>query len=278
MNSREKIRLLGEFFAENEAIVALTGAGVSTASGIPDYRDADGEWKHAQPMQFAEFRSSGSARKRYWARSFLGWQRFFRARPNSAHRALAGLESSGKLDLLITQNVDGLHSEAGSRNVIDLHGNLAKVLCIDCGGTQTRATYQEMLRSANPDWCAEVYRYEPDGDAVLAEDSHQDFEVPACFSCGGIVKPDVVMFGESVPQERVQRAFSAIDDAAALLIVGSSLMVYSGFRFARHASAKGMPVAILNEGRTRADDIATLKVAGDCGQALSAALDSISSI
>ncbi len=270
-HSQAKNSLL-QFLSENDSVVVLSGAGVSTASGIPDYRDRNGEWKQSQPMQFGEFRSSDAARRRYWARSYVGWQRFSRAQPNAAHRALAELESSGKVELLVTQNVDGLHDQAGSRSVVDLHGRLSKVRCIDCDATHERERYQQALERANPQWHAEVYRYKPDGDAVLAEDSHENFSVPGCPSCGGTVKPDVVMFGESVPRSRVQRVLAAIDRAAALLVVGSSLMVYSGFRFARHASAGRKPIAIVNQGRTRADDIATLKINQDCGTVLSAAL------
>lgn len=268
----KKIDSLGEFLSENDPVVVLGGAGVSTASGIPDYRDRNAEWKQAQPMHFGEFRSSAGARKRYWARSYVSWRRFSRARPNAAHRALAGLESSGKVAMLVTQNVDGLHARAGSRSVIDLHGRLNKVRCIDCDATHARERYQAALMQANPDWHAEVLRYQADGDAILAEAGYEGFSVPGCDACGGTLKPDVVMFGESVPRARVQRALSAIDRAAGLLVVGSSLMVFSGFRFARHASARRKPIAIVNQGRTRADDMATLKVEQDCGTALSAAL------
>lgn len=273
MNGKDDIGLLRDFLSRHDSVVALTGAGVSTASGIPDYRDRNGEWKQSQPMQFGEFKASDSARKRYWARSFVGWTHFSRARPNAAHDALARLESSGKLDMLITQNVDGLHGEAGSRKVIDLHGRLARVRCIDCDTTQERRRYQEALRQANPHWDAQPARYTADGDAVLTTARHDGFSVPGCRACGGTVKPDVVMFGESVPQSRVQRAFAAIDRARALLVVGSSLMVYSGFRFARHARENGMPIAIVNRGRTRADDIATLKVDDDCERVLPLLLD-----
>jgi NAD-dependent SIR2 family protein deacetylase len=272
MDVRSAINSLSDFLLENDTYVVLSGAGVSTASGIPDYRDRDGEWKQAQPMQFGQFKSSDIARRRYWARSFVGWQHFSRARPNNAHRALAKLESSGKVGTLVTQNVDGLHRAAGSRSVIDLHGALSKVRCMDCDAMHEREQFQKALKKANPDWHAEVFRYKPDGDSVLAESSHEDFSVPGCFVCGGPVKPDVVMFGESVPKARVQRAMSAIDRAVALLVVGSSLMVYSGFRFVRHASARRMPIAILNQGRTRADDLATLKVNQDCETVLPAAL------
>jgi NAD-dependent SIR2 family protein deacetylase len=271
-----EIESLVTFLTENDSLVVLSGAGVSTASGIPDYRDRSGEWKHAKPIQFDEFKRNATARKRYWSRSFIGWQRFSQARPNAAHRALAALELSGKVEMLITQNVDGLHGKAGSCNVMDLHGNLSKVRCLDCDTTYGRAQFQMELRAANPYWHADVFRYEPDGDAVLAEESHRNFSVSGCAACGGVIKPDVVMFGESVPKARVQRAFSAIDRAAALLIVGSSLMVFSGFRFARHASARQLPIAIVNQGRTRADDMATLKVSQECGTVLSQALKLLS--
>jgi NAD-dependent SIR2 family protein deacetylase len=268
MNGERHIDSLRDFLSRHDSVVVLTGAGVSTASGIPDYRDRNGEWKQREPMQFGEFKASDKARKRYWARSFVGWTRFSRARPNVAHRALADLESSGKVDMLVTQNVDGLHGEAGSRNVIDLHGRLARVRCIDCDATQERERFQDALSRANPHWHADVLRYQADGDAVLAANGHEQFSVPACPACGGTVKPDVVMFGEAVPRSRVQRALDAIDRARALLVVGSSLMVYSGFRFARHARARGIPIAIVNLGRTRADDIATLKIDDDCGTVL----------
>ena len=262
---------LADFLARNESLAVLSGAGVSTASGIPDYRDRNGDWKHAEPIQFPDFVKNPNARKRYWARSYVGWQRFSRARPNAAHFALAGLEASGRVDTLITQNVDRLHSAAGSRRVIDLHGDLGIVRCLDCNATQTRFDYQQALQAANPGWHADVFRYKPDGDAELAANSHDAFRVPGCAACGGVVKPDVVMFGESVPKERVQNASDAIERADALLVVGSSLMLFSGFRFARQAREQKKPIAIVNNGRTRADDMAELKVEADCGDALSAA-------
>ncbi len=176
---------------------------------------------------------------------------------------------------LITQNVDRLHHAAGSRKVIELHGDLAKVRCLGCDDVRTRAAYQDELRSANPAWHAAVYRYTPDGDAELGEDSYRDFAVPACRRCGGIVKPDVVMFGEAVPKPRVRDARAGVDRADALLVVGSSLMVFSGFRFARQAAEQGKPIAIVNQGQTRADDLATLKVEADCAQVLTAALEQL---
>ncbi len=270
------VSVLANFLTEVDSVIVITGAGVSTGSGIPDYRDRAGEWKHARPIEFGPFLRSAEARKRYWARSYVGWRRFGRARPNDAHRALATLELAGKIDTLVTQNVDGLHQRAGSRRVIDLHGDLAYVRCMWCDIVFARADYQQQLERANPDWHAEVFRFRPDGDAELAEGRHLDFRVAGCDRCGGIVKPDVVMFGEAVPKDRVASAAAAVDRADALLVVGSSLMVYSGFRFARQASAASKPVVIVNRGRTRADDLATLKVDADCAGALSAAVQKLS--
>lgn len=263
---------LADFLGQNDSLAVLSGAGASTASGIPDYRDRNGDWKHAQPIQYQDFLKSVDSRQRYWARSYVGWQRFSRARPNEAHYVLADLEASGRIDTVITQNVDRLHSEAGSRRVIDLHGDLGQVRCLDCGTTHARSDYQQALQEANPDWHAAVSRYQPDGDAELADDGHHDFAVPGCSNCAGVVKPDVVMFGETVPRQRVQDATAAIDRADALLVVGSSLMLFSGFRFARAAAAQSKPIAIVNDGRTRADDMAALKIEADCGQVLSAAV------
>jgi len=257
-------KALASFLSCNRSLAVLGGAGVSTGSGIPDYRDRNGDWKPASPIQYNDFVNNANSRKRYWARSFVGWQRFSKARPNAAHHALAALEESGKVDVLITQNVDRLHHAAGSRRVIELHGDLSKVRCVNCDRTQARAGFQQYLRDANPGWHTEVTRYTPDGDAELAADSHHDFSVPNCIECDGIVKPDVVMFGESVSKDRVYDARAVIDRADALLVVGSSLMVFSGFRFARQAAEQDKPIAIVNQGRTRADDLASLKIDADC--------------
>ena len=267
------VSALADFLASARSVVVLSGAGVSTASGIPDYRDRDGQWKHAQPIQFGPFVSGEDTRRRYWARSYVGWQRFSAARPNAAHQALAKLEKAVDVDTLITQNVDGLHAVAGSRNIIDLHGVLSKVRCLGCDSTTLRADFQQRLQAENPNWHADVFRYNPDGDAELADGNYHDFVVPACLECGGIIKPDVVMFGESVPKDRVSKAMAAVERAGALLIIGSSLMVFSGFRFARLAAAAKIPIAIVNQGRTRADDIATLKVDDDCATVLGTALE-----
>jgi NAD-dependent SIR2 family protein deacetylase len=269
------VSALGRFLADVGSLTVLSGAGVSTGSGIPDYRDRNGDWKNARPIEFGPFVRSEATRRRYWARSYVGWQRFSAASPNAAHAALAALENAGKIDTVITQNVDGLHQRAGNRNVIDLHGDLSKVRCLGCDTVFARSEFQQQLRQANPDWHADVFRYRPDGDAELADGMHEDFTVADCAGCGGIVKPDVVMFGESVPKDRVARARAAVERSDALLIVGSSLMVFSGFRFARQASEAGKPIAIINQGRTRADDLATLKIESDCGIVLGSALPSI---
>ncbi|MEO1246045.1 MAG: NAD-dependent protein deacetylase [Pseudomonadota bacterium] len=268
----EAARELADFFRRHSRISVVTGAGISTGSGIPDYRDRDGNWKHARPMQFAEFRDSPAGRKRYWARSFVGWQRMSGAEPNAAHRALVELEKRGHLNLLITQNVDGLHSRAGSDGVVDLHGRLDRVICMDCGWRQRRPVWQALLERSNPHWRRTVLSFKPDGDAVLEDEDSSRFSVPDCPACGGIVKPDVVFFGENVPPDRVERAYAAIVEAEALLVIGSSLMVYSGLRFPRRAAALDKPVAILNRGRTRADELAALKLDADCSDTLTAVL------
>jgi len=268
--------VLASFLCRSKSLAVLCGAGVSTASGIPDYRDRNGERKHAEPIQFNEFINSKHCRKRYWARSYIGWRRFSTARPNGAHAALANLESSGRVDTLITQNVDRLHHAAGSRRVIELHGDLSNVRCLGCGEISARDAFQRRLEEQNPDWHAEVYRFKPDGDAELADSSYQKFAVPACGECDDIIKPDVVMFGEAVPKERVRDATAVIDRSDALLVVGSSLMVFSGFRFARQAAAQDKPIVIVNQGRTRADDLAAHKVEADCAHILSAAIERLS--
>lgn len=267
------LQSLRTFLSTARSLVVLSGAGVSTGSGISDYRDRNGDWKHSQPIQFQDFMSNAGSRRRYWARSYIGWQRFSGAMPNAAHRALARLEETGKVDTVITQNVDRLHSEAGSKNVIDLHGDLGKVRCMNCSAISERRDLQVMLEEANPGWTAQARQFRADGDAELVENAEAGFNVPGCAACDGIVKPDVVMFGENVPKDRVGTAMDAVERADALLVVGSSLMVFSGFRFARRAGELGKPVAIVNRGRTRADDIAELKVDEDCAGVLPAAVD-----
>ncbi len=249
-------------------VTVLTGAGVSTASGIPCYRDRHGDWQHPAPVQFADFVTRDTVRRRYWARSFAGWNRLAGAAPNLAHRSLAGMEVAGVLDTIITQNVDGLHQRAGTQRIVDLHGRLDRVVCLDCGFSVERQDWQDRLLSLNPDFHARVMQVNPDGDAELADGDVQPFDVPACHACGGIVKPDVVFFGEAVPADRVAAAMGAVERAGALLVAGSSLMVYSGLRFVRQAVELGKPVAIVNQGRTRGDDVAALRIDADCGELL----------
>jgi NAD-dependent SIR2 family protein deacetylase len=263
---------LSEFIAGHERLVVLTGAGISTASGIPDYRDVDGAWKHQKPMDYRDFVSSRSSRQRYWSRSYYGWQRFSEAQPNRAHLALARLEAMGRLRLTITQNVDGLHQRAGSQLVTELHGSLSGVVCLDCGASLSRASMQRELLRHNPELASVSGSLAPDGDAQLQGIDVGQLGVPDCDACGGILKPAVVFFGESVPAARVQQCRDAIADCDALLVVGSSLMVYSGFRFVREAAQQGIPVVAVNRGITRADDLLQEKVELDCVIALEAAL------
>lgn len=270
-SERAGLDALAAFIRRSRRLLVLTGAGCSTESGIPDYRDAGGGWKRAQPMQFREFSGDPAARRRYWARSLLGWERVATARPNAAHRALAHLEAADRAHALITQNVDGLHHKAGSRSVIELHGRLDRVICLGCGYTRPREAFQLELERRNPEWRRPgVERIAPDGDVDLEGVDYDSFHVPDCESCAGVLKPDVVFFGESVPRERVAQAFARLQESDALLIAGSSLMVWSGYRFARAARERGLPVAVLNLGRTRADAEVTLKVEGRCGAVLQA--------
>ncbi len=259
---------LREFIEAHSRIAVLTGAGVSTGSGIPDYRDEHGEWKRARPVEFRPFMTDVRVRQRYWARSTVGWPNISRARPNAAHLAIARLQERGPVSLVITQNVDGLHEAAGSRGVIDLHGRLHLVRCMKCGHSLPRAHLQQQLLADNPAWADIEGRIAPDGDVDLDGRDYAGFLVPDCPECGGILKPDVVFFGESVPRERVDQAFEGVARADALLIVGTSLMVYSGFRFAEAAAAAGKPIAAVNLGRTRADHLLTLKIAEPCDEVL----------
>jgi NAD-dependent SIR2 family protein deacetylase len=248
----------------------LTGAGISTASGIPDYRDATGAWKRPAPVQFQDFMGSEATRQRYWARSLIGWPVFSQARPNTAHQALAQLEQAGHVHQLITQNVDGLHQRAGSQQVVDLHGRLDQVVCMQCRTLSPRADYQRALLAANDHWQHRHASAAPDGDADLSGVDFSAFAVPPCPLCGGILKPDVVFYGENVPRERVNGALQRLADSDALLVVGSSLMVMSGLRFVHAARERGMPVAAINLGTTRADALFTLKLAQACAPALAA--------
>lgn len=264
---------LAEFTTRHPRLFVLTGAGCSTESGIPDYRDEKGEWKRPSPVTFQAFTSEQATRQRYWARSLIGWPTMANAKPGAAHRALAQMENAGRIGLLLTQNVDGLHQAAGSRATIDLHGRIDAVRCLVCEARITRAQHQGELRLRNPHWAALEAKAAPDGDADLDGHDFAAFDVPECALCGGMLKPDVVFFGESVPRDRVASAFAALAEADAVLVAGSSLMVYSGFRFVQAAAAAGKPIAAVNLGRTRADDLLTLKVEQPVGETLALLAD-----
>lgn len=249
-------------------LFVLTGAGCSTGSGIPDYRDGSGQWKRPQPVQFQDFMSNPATRRRYWARSLIGWGWFAAARPNHAHHALSRLEAAGRLTRTVTQNVDRLHQRAGQQAVIDLHGRIDRLRCTGCGRIASRAGFQRELVERNPDFAGLQAAAAPDGDADLDGLDFGRFQVPDCRHCGGLLKPDVVFFGETVPRERTEAAYAALAGADAMLVAGSSLMVYSGYRFCRAAADSGVPIAIVNRGLTRADDLARVKVDAEVGAAL----------
>jgi NAD-dependent SIR2 family protein deacetylase len=249
-------------------LFVLTGAGISTGSGIPDYRDDQGRWKRAQPVTLQDFTRSASVRRRYWARSMIGWPVIANARPNAAHGALARIEAAGRVHRLVTQNVDGLHQRAGSTDVVELHGTIARVACVNCDADVSRLSVQETLEAANPEHTTLFAATAPDGDADLDLDALDSFQVPDCSRCGGILKPNLVFFGDSVPKERVRLAMGALEQADAMLVVGSSLMTYSGYRFCEHAYRLGKPIAAINLGHTRADHLLHLKVERPCAEVL----------
>ena len=270
---------LASLLRAHPGTLVLTGAGMSTDSGIPDYRGPDGT-RRVTPMQHGEFTGSSEARRRYWARSFVGWQRFSHAEPNSAHRAVSHLQRRGVLGPVITQNVDGLHQAAGSPRVTELHGSLAEVVCLTCGDRSDRDLLQARMADANPgfellaageapDASRVGSQIRPDGDIVLADELVAGFDLPRCLGCGAdTLKPDVVFFGGSVPRERVDACYALTDAAPALLVLGSSLAVMSGLRFVRHAARRGIPVMAVTRGPTRGDDLMTLRVDGSLAPTL----------
>lgn len=262
------VERLAAWLAARTNVAVITGAGVSTGSGIPDYRDGDGNWKRSPPVQYRDFAQSGAVRRRYWARSFAGWPMFAAARPSAAHTALARLEQENRIGGIVTQNVDRLHQRAGSHNVIDLHGRLDKVRCLECDSRTDRDAFQQRLRDANPCWNVSRARIAPDGDADLEGLDFDTFEIPACEVCGGLLKPDVVFYGESVPRETTAAALAAVESADGVLVVGSSLMVWSSFRLVRAAAARGIPVVAVNRGRTRGDALFAFKCEEECGVVL----------
>jgi NAD-dependent SIR2 family protein deacetylase len=250
-------------------VAILSGAGISTESGIPDYRGPTGMRRRATPMTYQVFTGDAAARRRYWARSHLGWRTIVAARPNDGHRAVAEIEERGLLKGIVTQNVDGLHQSAGARRVVELHGNLARVVCLYCGDQMRRDELHRRLLEANPTFDARVTAINPDGDVEL--DNHDDFHTVDCSVCpGGMLKPDVVFFGESVPRERVQQCFDLVESAKALVVLGSSLTVMSGRRFVLRARKHGIPVAIVNQGVTREDDRVDLRIDAPLGEVLPA--------
>ncbi|MFD4180497.1 NAD-dependent protein deacetylase [Rhodococcus sp. NPDC058514] len=256
---------------DGRRVVALTGAGMSTDSGIPDYRGPDSPPR--TPMTFQQFMGDAAFRRHYWARNHLGWRYMDASRPNAGHRALARLERAGVVRGVLTQNVDLLHTKAGSRNVIDLHGSYAQVRCMGCETRISRFTLAQRLDAANPGFAESVsaatgVEIAPDADAVIEETAH--FRMVGCERCGGILKPDIVYFGESVPKQRVEAAFDMVADCDLLLVLGSSLTVMSGLRFVRRAAKTAIPVAIVNRGPTRGDEYATIKLEGGCSQTLEA--------
>jgi NAD-dependent SIR2 family protein deacetylase len=263
---------LQDFLDRHERLFILTGAGCSTPSGIPDYRDVGGQWKRAQPVTYQAFMGEEKTRRRYWARSLVGWRLIRQAEPNDAHRALAELEARGRSELLLTQNVDRLHQAAGSERVIDLHGRIDLVRCMDCEQRSPRVELQDELGRLNADWLDLDPAEAPDGDADLEGADFSSFVIPPCRRCGGMLKPDVVFFGENVPVWRHTQASAALGSADAMLVVGSSLMVHSGYRYALAAHRLGKPIVAVNLGRTRADHLLSFKVGASAGSTLTAAL------
>ncbi|SNS14394.1 NAD-dependent protein deacetylase, SIR2 family [Noviherbaspirillum humi] len=259
---------LADFAQRHPGLLLLTGAGVSTASGIPDYRDRDGVRRGRAPIQGPDFIAQEAVRKRYWARSMVGWPRLAQAQPNAAHRAIAELEARGWISAVVTQNVDGLHGRAGSRRLTELHGNIHWIGCSACGSRFERARMQVWLEQANPHLAGAAALPAPDGDAHLEPELLDDFRVPACPHCDGLLKPDVVFFGDGVPAIRAEQARLAMEAADALLVAGSSLMVLSSFRLCRMAAEQGKPIVAVNFGKTRADDLLNFKVDAPAEQAL----------
>jgi NAD-dependent SIR2 family protein deacetylase len=266
------VEQLRELLDDGDVLV-LSGAGLSTESGIPDYRGPTGTLRRHPPMTYYAFVNDAAARRRYWARSHLGWRQIAAARPNAGHRAVASLEAAGALLGIVTQNVDGLHQAAGAREVVELHGGLDRTLCLDCGDRAPRAHLDERLRAMNPAFVARAAAINPDGDVELPDSELADFVAPDCTACGSeLLKPDVVFFGENVPPPRVEHCFGLVAGAAGLLVLGSSLTVLSGFRFVRAAAARGIPVAIVNQGPTRGDELASIRVDAPLGAVLPALL------
>jgi len=263
-------------------ILILSGAGLSTESGIPDYRGPTGLARRAQPMTYQVFTGSAAARRRYWARSYLGWRHVARAAPNDGHRAVAELCRRGLLTGIITQNVDGLHQAAGAFGVTELHGSLHRVVCLSCGQRSARTELGRRLEAANPGWDARLATSvsvspRPDGDAGLDDEATESFQVVDCSACHGVLKPDVVFFGENVPRPRAEACYAMVERSRALVVLGSSLTVMSGFRYVRHAAGLQRPVVIVNQGATRGDAYATATLDAPLGQTLTGLVSALGS-
>ena len=263
------VAALADLLTDGGAVV-LSGAGLSTDSGIPDYRGATGSLRRHTPMTWQTFTRDPRGRHRYWARSFVGWRQIGEARPNDGHRAVAALQEAGVVDAVITQNVDGLHQAGGARDVLELHGGLDRTVCLACGDVADRAALDVRLRAANPGFRPEATdEVNPDGDVELPEEALDGFVMVDCLACGGgPLKPDVVFFGETVPRDRVDTCFGLVDRASSLLVLGSSLTVMSGYRFVIHAAKRGIPVGIVNSGPTRGDAKADVKLDAPLGAVL----------
>jgi len=257
-------------------VLILSGAGLSTESGIPDYRGPTGLARRATPMTYQTFTGSAAARRRYWARSYLGWRHIARAVPNDGHHAVAELSRRGLLTGIITQNVDGLHQAAGAFGVTELHGSLHRVVCLSCGQRTARTELDRRLRAANPGWDTELAAaVNPDGDAVLDDQAAGSFQVVDCSACHGVLKPDVVFFGENVPRPRAEACYAMVERSKALIVLGSSLTVMSGFRYVRHAARLQRPIVIVNQGATRGDAHATATLDAPLGRTLTELVTSL---
>ena len=254
---------------KHQPVTVLTGAGLSARSGLPVYRDINGHRIHKEPVQGPKFRASEAIRQRYWCRSYFGWQAFSKARPNSAHHDLTALEQAGLIAHTITQNVDGLHQDAGSENTIALHGNLSEVICLSCGDISGRAELQTRLQECNPEFLKIAFEVAPDGDAIVDENQLRKFNTADCTLCNGTLQPNVVFYGDNVPKPRVNTCMDNVLGSRLLLCIGTSLMVYSGYRFCKAANNADIPVVMINNGVTRADEILSLKITKNCVEVLS---------
>lgn len=267
MNSDHQISALAKIL-QRQPVTVITGAGISAGSGLPVYRDASGNWIHKQPVRGPKFRSCETTRQRYWCRSYFGWPQFSKAKPNNSHNNLVTLEQNQLVSSVITQNVDGLHQAAGSKSTIALHGNLSDVICLKCGDVSQRTELQTRLTECNPEFLKIQFKAAPDGDAIVDDCHIQKFKTVDCLKCAGLLQPHVVFYGDNVPKQRVDHCMDCVLNSRALLCIATSLMVFSSYRFCKAAHQAGIPIAILNNGVTRADEIATLKINADCNHAL----------